>query len=193
MVLNHASLAFFFCIFSHDKKGKLGQKQLKVLQRLLFRGPHELSVLRLGLHAYIPTHLETDKQTNQQNKKKQCFIQMGLHISQFSFHLLPKAIEKDAGGMHTTWSSNILWGPAAKVRALTVHIQLILGNVRPQGVAGFTAVCAIVSFVEWCNDEFPAFHDHALHVWQLSAIFRPDHWLWSERWIQFSINTINQQ
>lgn len=69
MVLNHASLAFFFCIFSHDKKGKLGQKQLKVLQRLLFRGPHELSVLRLGLHAYIPTHLETDKQTNQQNKK----------------------------------------------------------------------------------------------------------------------------
>lgn len=53
-------------------------------------------------------------------------------------------------------------------------------------IGGFTAVGAVICFVQWREGEFSSFDGHMVQVWQLSTVFSPEYWVWPGETLTFS-------
>lgn len=60
---------------------------------------------------------------------------------------------------------------------LTIHIQRKFIPVGAELVAGLTAICAVVCFVQYGNDEISSLHNHSFNIRKLTSIFCPKNWL----------------
>ncbi len=53
-------------------------------------------------------------------------------------------------------------------------------------IGSFTAVGAVVCFVQSHEGELSSFNNHSVQVWQLSSIFSPEYWVWPDETLIFS-------
>ncbi len=71
-------------------------------------------------------------------------------------------------------------------QSLTFNNKLILSMAGAKVIGSFTAVGAVVCFVQSHEGELSSFNNHSVQVWQLSSIFSPEYWVWPDETLIFS-------
>lgn len=70
--------------------------------------------------------------------------------------------------------------------SLTFNKQLIFSMAGAKVIGSFTAVGAVVCFVQCHEGELSSFNNHPVQVWQLSSVFSPEYWVWPDETLIFS-------